>query len=53
MRLPQHILKSLVWDRGQELSAHKSFIMATDMPVYFSVIRVVRGTNENTNSLLR
>jgi len=34
-KLPEQILKSLTWDRGQELSAHKAFTMATDMAVYF------------------
>ena len=31
--LPEKVLKSLTWDRGQELSAHKTFTMATDMAV--------------------
>lgn len=34
-RLPKQFLNSLTWDRGQEMSAHKSFTMATDMAVYF------------------
>lgn len=34
-RLPQSVLRSLTWDRGKEMSAHKKFSMATDMAVYF------------------
>ena len=54
-KLPSQVLKSLTWDRGQELSTHKVFSIATDMGVYFCDPRSPwqRGSTENTNGLLR
>jgi IS30 family transposase len=54
-QLPTELYKSLTWDRGGEMKSHAQFTTETNISVYFCDPRSPwqRGTNENTNRLLR
>jgi len=55
LKFPATLRRSLTWDRGHEMAKHKSFTVDTNLKVYFCDPQSPwqRGTNENTNGLLR
>ena len=54
-QLPEHLRRSITWDRGSEMAGWKVIHLELKTPVYFCDPHSPwqRGTNENTNRLLR